>query len=269
MFATGRRGERERLRKDDAEDNRYSLLSFFFLLDSLLSSVVKEAKTTDVEGADDSGPTIVESSRQEVVGSKIKQGFSFHDTIMGNAAAFPNFWEDEGLVSDDSDDDGEDDVDCPMVRVPKKEKGRVRCAWASAIIFRTLGKAFPYKFVVRRIQQLWAKKGFVHVWDIGFGHYVARFMSMEDFDRALNNGPWLIGDHYVISEPWIPSFEPGLSSINKLRVWIRLPNLPLECFDESILTLNFVHETEHDLVVWSWVALSVIIEHEQLIQVGQ
>ncbi|CAN1136034.1 hypothetical protein LINPERHAP2_LOCUS9222 [Linum perenne] len=62
-------------------------------------------------------------------------------------------------------------------------------------------------------------------------------MSMEDFDRALNNGPWLIGDHYVISEPWIPSFEPGLSSINKLRVWIRLPNLPLECFDESILTL--------------------------------
>ncbi|CAN1164153.1 hypothetical protein LINPERHAP2_LOCUS25421 [Linum perenne] len=33
-------------------------------------------------------------------------------------------------------------------------------------------------------------------------------MSMEDSDRALNDGPWIIGDHYVISEPWNPPLNP-------------------------------------------------------------
>ncbi|CAN1154325.1 hypothetical protein LINPERPRIM_LOCUS41073 [Linum perenne] len=155
---------------------------------------------------------------------------------MGEAYRNSLFWEDEGLISDDSEDDGEDDEDCPTVRIPKKEKGRVRRAWDCALIFRTLGKSFPYAFVVRRMQRLWAKKGIVQIWDIGFGHYVAKFSSMDDSDRALNEGPWLIGDHYVISEPWRPYFEPGSSPISKLRVWVRLPNLPLECYDEFVLT---------------------------------
>ncbi|CAN1138900.1 hypothetical protein LINPERHAP2_LOCUS10946 [Linum perenne] len=156
---------------------------------------------------------------------------------MSDAPTFQEFSDDDGLVSDDSEDDGEDDDDCPTVRVPKREKSRIRRAWASALIFRTLGKAFPYAFVVRRIQQLWARKAMVQVWDIGFDHYFAKFMSMEDYDNALNGGPWLIGDHYVVSEAWRPYFTPGSSPVNKLRVWVRLPNLPLECFDESILTL--------------------------------
>ncbi|CAN1139820.1 hypothetical protein LINPERHAP2_LOCUS11515 [Linum perenne] len=151
------------------------------------------------------------------------------------------------MVFDDSEDDGEDDEDCPIVRIPKKEKGRVRRAWDYALIFHTLGKTFPYAFVVRRMQQLWAKKGIVQIWDIRFGHYVAKFSSMDDSDRALNDGPWLIGDYYVISEPWRPYFEPGSSPISKLRIWVRLPNLPLECYDDFILTSigNIIGKTVH------------------------
>ncbi|CAN1299343.1 hypothetical protein LINPERPRIM_LOCUS24168 [Linum perenne] len=97
------------------------------------------------------------------------------------------------------------------------------------------------------MQQLWAKNGIVQIWDIGFGHYVAKFSSLFDSNQALNEGPWLIGDHYVISEPWRPYFEPGDSPISKLRVWVRLPNLPLECFDEFILTSigNIIGKTVH------------------------
>ncbi|CAN1324214.1 Histidine kinase CKI1 [Linum perenne] len=158
--------------------------------------VIKKAKMTNGEGDNGSGPIRIESSRPEGSGCKVKQGLSFRDTIMGDATFFQDPWEDDGMALDNLEDDGEYDEDYPTVRVPKSENGRVRRAWACDAISQTLGKAFPYAFVVRRIQQLWDKKGAFHVWDIGFGHYVAKFMFTEDLDRALNDGPWLTGDHY-------------------------------------------------------------------------
>ncbi|CAN1249352.1 Uncharacterized protein At4g02000 [Linum perenne] len=91
--------------------------------------------------------------------------------------------------------------------------------------------------MTRKLQQLWARDGRVAVWDIGFGHFVARFDEESDFNRAFLEGPWLVGDHYVISEVWRPNFEPGFSEVNTIRVWVRLPGLPLENFDVGILTL--------------------------------
>ncbi|CAN1142454.1 hypothetical protein LINPERHAP2_LOCUS13095 [Linum perenne] len=145
--------------------------------------------------------------------------------------------EDDALASDESDDDGEDDLECPTVRIPSHEARRVRTKWSHSLILRTLGKSFPYEFMVRKLNQLWARKGKIWIWDIGFGHYVAKFMSVEDYDRAMFEGPWLVGDHYVVSEEWRPNFEPGYAQVNNIRVWIRLPNLPIEYFDAAILSL--------------------------------
>ncbi|CAN1150347.1 hypothetical protein LINPERHAP2_LOCUS17510 [Linum perenne] len=141
------------------------------------------------------------------------------------------------MLSDESDDEGEDDPLCPTIRVPNVEKLRVRRKWEKSLILRTLGKVFSYAFLSRRIQQLWARKGRVSIWDIGFGHFVARFDEVEDYNRAFLEGPWLVGDHYVVSEEWRPNFEPGYSQVNTIRAWVRLPGLPLENFDVGVLKL--------------------------------
>ncbi|CAN1163136.1 Putative ribonuclease H protein At1g65750 [Linum perenne] len=99
------------------------------------------------------------------------------------------------------------------------------------------GKSFPYEFMVRKLQQIWGKKGRLWVWDIGYGHYVAKFMEAEDYERALFEGPWMVGDHYIVSEEWRPNFEPAHAQVNNLRVWVRLPNLSIEYFDAAILRL--------------------------------
>ncbi|CAN1181079.1 hypothetical protein LINPERHAP2_LOCUS35156 [Linum perenne] len=62
-------------------------------------------------------------------------------------------------------------------------------------------------------------------------------MDTEDYERALFEGPWLIGDHYIVAEEWRPNFEPGYSVVNKIRAWVRLPSLPVEYFDPDILTM--------------------------------
>lgn len=48
--------------------------------------------------------------------------------------------------------------------------------------------------------------------------------------------PWLVGDHYVVSEQWRPYYETGYSLVNTIRVWARLPKLLLEYLDAQILT---------------------------------
>ncbi|CAN1148093.1 hypothetical protein LINPERHAP2_LOCUS16254 [Linum perenne] len=88
----------------------------------------------------------------------------------------------------------------------------------------------------RKIPQLWARKGGVEVFDIGWGFYVVRFETVSDQERAMFGGPWMVGDHYVVLQNWRPHFRPEDSSLSTLRVWVRLPGLPLEYFDAAILS---------------------------------
>ncbi|CAN1124661.1 hypothetical protein LINPERHAP2_LOCUS2464 [Linum perenne] len=47
----------------------------------------------------------------------------------------------------------------------------------------------------------------------------------------------MVGDHYVVIQDWRPYFQPEDSPISTLRVWVRLPGIPLEYFDATILTI--------------------------------
>ncbi|CAN1182773.1 hypothetical protein LINPERHAP2_LOCUS36150 [Linum perenne] len=46
----------------------------------------------------------------------------------------------------------------------------------------------------------------------------------------------MVGDHYVVIHNWRPYFCPVNSTLSTLRVWIRLPGIPLEYYDLDILT---------------------------------
>ncbi|CAN1141592.1 hypothetical protein LINPERHAP2_LOCUS12592 [Linum perenne] len=51
-------------------------------------------------------------------------------------------------------------------------------------------------------------------------------MNSQEYELALFEGPWMIGDHYVVIEEWLPNFVSGYSMVNNIRVWVRLPSLP-------------------------------------------
>ncbi|CAN1273808.1 hypothetical protein LINPERPRIM_LOCUS15199 [Linum perenne] len=89
----------------------------------------------------------------------------------------------------------------------------------------------------RKLPQLWAKKGRIQVCDVGWGYYVVKFDTVGDYEHAMFGGPWMVGDHYVVIQDWRPYFQPEDSPISTLRVWVRLPGVPLEYFDAAILTI--------------------------------
>ncbi|CAN1301183.1 hypothetical protein LINPERPRIM_LOCUS24838 [Linum perenne] len=141
-------------------------------------------------------------------------------------------------LSDESDvDEADDDPKCPTIRIPDKEKLRVRRRFRHAIIFSTLDLCFPFAFMSRKLPQLWAKKGAIQVSNVGFGFYVVNFETIADYDRAMFGGPWMVNDHYVVIQEWRPYFRPEETFLTTLRVWVRLSGIPFEYFDSEILKL--------------------------------
>ncbi|CAL1352699.1 unnamed protein product [Linum trigynum] len=63
---------------------------------------------------------------------------SYKDSFLGNKPGPPPFAGDD-LMSDESGDEGDDDPECPTIRIKKSTNARVQQRWSRAITFRVLG----------------------------------------------------------------------------------------------------------------------------------
>lgn len=78
---------------------------------------------------------------------------------------------------DESNSDNEaDEEDCPIIRLSREEKHRIRAPWMKSLVLKVLG---------RRV-------GMVSLADLHNDFYLARFNNDEDYDIGLFGGPWLV-----------------------------------------------------------------------------
>ncbi|KAI9102969.1 hypothetical protein K1719_023408 [Acacia pycnantha] len=89
-------------------------------------------------------------------------------------------------------------------------------------------------------------KGPLRVTPLSNGYFLVSFSSTEDGDHALQEGPWMIADHYVLVQRWRPNFNPWKADHQKrVAVWVRIPDLPHELYNvESIRRIgNMIGKT--------------------------
>lgn len=79
----------------------------------------------------------------------------------------------------------------------------------------------------------WSLKGDFALIDLGHDYYIARFSTKEDYDYVLTQGPWLVRDNYLTIRKWVPNFIPDEEPIRHLTVWIKIPHLSVEYFNED------------------------------------
>ncbi|KAG8482810.1 hypothetical protein CXB51_024437 [Gossypium anomalum] len=58
---------------------------------------------------------------------------------------------------------------------------------------------------------------------------------IEDFDKVLSHGPYIIYDQYLMVQPWTKEFSPLQPFSNVVLAWIRLPRLPGHMYKRKIL----------------------------------
>jgi hypothetical protein len=70
---------------------------------------------------------------------------------------------------------------------------------------------------------------------IGKGYYIFEFISQEDRDLIFRNGPYFMGAQGLYLNRWTPNFNPALEIPKDVPVWVRLPNLPIHCWNSPSL----------------------------------
>jgi hypothetical protein len=71
----------------------------------------------------------------------------------------------------------------------------------------------------------------VTCYPVGRGFFVFEFISEEDRDLIFRNGPYFMGKQGLYLNKWTPDFDPLVDLPKEVSVWIRLPNLPMHCWD--------------------------------------
>ncbi|KAF7844994.1 uncharacterized protein G2W53_001899 [Senna tora] len=127
-----------------------------------------------------------------------------------------------------------DDFDRLNFTLSEKEWKRLNKPFRKSLIVKLLGKTIGFKFLLRKVNQLWGRTGEVELIDLGNEYFLAKFDTYSDQDFALTGGPWIILDHYLIVRPWTSLFNPE-ETIQKLAAWVHLPDLPIELYDTKVL----------------------------------
>ncbi|KAI0524571.1 hypothetical protein KFK09_003948 [Dendrobium nobile] len=65
------------------------------------------------------------------------------------------------------------------------------------------------------------------------GWILCSLFAVEIMEKVLTGGPWFVNGHIVGMDRWNPSFNPNSLKGLVSPIWIRMPNLPLYCWDET------------------------------------
>ncbi|KAJ8436524.1 hypothetical protein Cgig2_026639 [Carnegiea gigantea] len=103
--------------------------------------------------------------------------------------------------------------------VSEDDERILREPWRNALIIHMFDKGIRYLRLKRNLKAKWALKGDFSLIDIGCDYYVTRFSNLEDYDHVMMNGPWMIGDNYLVIREWVPNFVPEEDTIEKLTAW--------------------------------------------------
>ena len=80
----------------------------------------------------------------------------------------------------------------------------------------------------------WTMDCEIHLCSKGF--FNVKFASSEARDNILRVGPWFWGSTGLFITPWFLDFDANTMEVSRILVWVRLYNLPLHFWNESVLT---------------------------------
>lgn len=123
----------------------------------------------------------------------------------------------------------------PKFTIDPQEYARICQPWQDCLVVKVLGRSVGYLYMREKLKAIWKPSGGFELIDISNGYYLVKFDIIVDRDSVINGGPWMLYDHYLTVRPWSPEFVAAHAKIEKTLVWIRLPSLGLQYYDESIL----------------------------------
>lgn len=164
-------------------------------------------KSRQLNGSSTSAPPAIPQSLMDR-----RKKLSFRDTLMSEASSTSTVAEDESefqfenseFIVEDDDDDDMDEETCLMILVSKEEILDWFQPWKKALVVKVIGKNLSPYIIIEQVKYLWKIKSKLYATDLGNGYIVFRFSNDSDYETALFGGPWLISNHYLLVQKYIP-----------------------------------------------------------------
>ncbi|XP_028555586.1 uncharacterized protein LOC114580895 [Dendrobium catenatum] len=103
----------------------------------------------------------------------------------------------------------------------------------NSLVIKVLGNNIPFPVCSRELRRQWARFSNFHLTTLGLDWILCSFSKSEVVEEVLEGSPWFIGGNIIGLDKWSPNFSPeALKGLTAL-IWIRLPCLPLHCWDEQ------------------------------------
>lgn len=66
---------------------------------------------------------------------------------------------------------------------------------------------------------------------LGRGFFLFEFSSKDDKELIFRNGPYFMGPQGLYLNKSTPNFDPAVDVPKSVSIWVRLPNLPVHCWN--------------------------------------
>jgi hypothetical protein len=128
----------------------------------------------------------------------------------------------------------------PSVALPEEETCKAALNLAEKGLIGQFTGLWPSpKSVEEWTQRNWKsliKEG-IKSYFVGKGFFVFVFESAEDRSLIFRNGPYFMGPQGLYLNKWSPDFDPAQDVPSVVPVWVRLPHLPLHCWNPKSLQI--------------------------------
>lgn len=121
------------------------------------------------------------------------------------------------------------------IKLSDDRKNKIGASWTGALIVKVFGRTVGYHFLQSRLSSMWKPLGRMTCIDIGKDFFLIKFSLKEDHAKVLKGNPWFVGEHYLSIRGWEPNFRSKTASLSAVTMWVRLPNLPIEYYELSML----------------------------------
>lgn len=56
------------------------------------------------------------------------------------------------------------------------------------------GRRVGYRFLQKKLHAIWRPTEYMSLIDLGYDYYLVNFSKEENYNKALHEGPWFIGN---------------------------------------------------------------------------
>ncbi|KAG5571805.1 hypothetical protein H5410_061571 [Solanum commersonii] len=131
-------------------------------------------------------------------------------------------------------DEGVDTSPGPII-LSIEGKERIYLPWKNSIIVKLFGRKISYNYLKTKLTELWRPIEPLILIDLGCDLFIAKFNKIENANKVLHEGPWFVVGNFLSVRRWEPTFVPQEATDSHTAIWVRLPQLHTEFYNQKIL----------------------------------